>query len=227
MKTVWVLWGLWPETTSKFYMDLINFYCQKNPWNRPPILIWNIPMSNNIESKFLLTWEWIDKYLSYLVEWAKILEKWWVDFIVIPCNSIHYLIDDIRKSISIPIISIIDETINYIVNKKLSNIWIISSLFTSKSKIYENQFIKNKIDFIWLNNDEQRTIDNIILNLVSGDYTQNDKLLIINIINKLKERWAKNILLACTDLQILVNSMSEVPIYDTMNILTHSTINNM
>lgn len=64
---------------------------------RPPIIIYNVPLPYKIEEDFILNWFWIEQYLPYLIEAGLSLEKAWADFIVIPCNSVHILIDKLRE----------------------------------------------------------------------------------------------------------------------------------
>ena len=49
MKTVGIIGGLGPETTSEFYLDLV-FSCQKkDKTHRPSIIIASVPLSYSIE----------------------------------------------------------------------------------------------------------------------------------------------------------------------------------
>jgi len=97
MKTVGIIGGLGPETTSEFYLELI-FLCQKlNKVNRPPILIWNIPLPLKIEKELLIKDIGEKRYLPFLIEAAKILEKAGADFLVMPCNTMHIFIKEIRS----------------------------------------------------------------------------------------------------------------------------------
>ena len=54
-----------------------------------------------------------------MVKEAKRLEKTGVDFIVLPCNSLHVFIAKIRESVNIPILSIVEETVKYIKKKNI------------------------------------------------------------------------------------------------------------
>ena len=62
---------------------------------------------------------WFELILPFLVKEAKRLEKTGVDFIVLPCNSLHVFIAKIRESVNIPILSIVEETVKYIKKKNI------------------------------------------------------------------------------------------------------------
>jgi len=219
MKTVWILGWLWPETTANFYLRLNSI--SKNEKNRIPILIWNTSIDLEIEKEFLLNWNWIKKFLPFLKEGIKNLIKWGADFIVIPCNSVHWLIKELREYSTIPIISIIEETVKYIKKNNINNVWILSSWYTEKHKLYENILKKDSITIFKLNSEKQRRINELILKLVLNYYTDKDKNIIENYIQDLLKVWAEKILLWCTDLQILVNKSKNI--FDSMEILLVST----
>ena len=51
MKTVGIIGGLGPETTSEFYLDLV-FSCQKkDKTHRPSIIIASVPLPYKIEEE--------------------------------------------------------------------------------------------------------------------------------------------------------------------------------
>ncbi len=53
MKTVGIIGGLGPETTSKFYMRLIQKCYERDKSQRPGVLIWNVPLDLQIEQELL------------------------------------------------------------------------------------------------------------------------------------------------------------------------------
>ena len=51
--------------------------------------------------------------LPVMIKDAKMLEDDKCSFIVIPCNTAHYFYEEIQKSVNIPIINILEETVKY------------------------------------------------------------------------------------------------------------------
>jgi len=122
MKTVGIIGGLGPETTSEFYLEVVFGCYEQNKGARPPILIWNIPLNYEIEQNFLKNATGEEKYLPYLIAAAKKLEKGGADFIVMPCNSMHIFINEIRRAVKIPVLSIVEETAKFLKAKKIKRI---------------------------------------------------------------------------------------------------------
>src|SRR3989338_6037155 len=147
MKTVGIIGGLGPETTSEFYLDIV-FSCQKKERiARPPIIISNVPLPYQIEEDAIAKNIGIERCLPFLTQEAKRLEKAGADFIVMPCNSLHVFIEEIRKSVSVPVLSIIEETVKFLQNNSFHKIGIVSTSATIKNKLYENAFKQNDIEY--------------------------------------------------------------------------------
>lgn len=74
MKNIGIVGGLGPETTSKFYLELLYKSFQLKETQRPPILIWSIPMDYKTESDFILGDDKSLEYIEYLKEAVRRLE---------------------------------------------------------------------------------------------------------------------------------------------------------
>ncbi|MBI3305865.1 hypothetical protein HYZ82_01875 [Candidatus Nomurabacteria bacterium] len=75
MKTIGIIGGLGPETTSEFYLELI-FSCKKfNRVSYPPILINSIPLPFEVEKNAIAEGLGEEKCLPYLIDAAKSLEN--------------------------------------------------------------------------------------------------------------------------------------------------------
>jgi aspartate racemase len=224
MKTVGIIGGLGPETTSEFYLDII-FSCQKlSKTERPGILISSVPLPYQIEEDLILRNTGSERYIPYLTKEAQRLERAGSDFLVMPCNSLHVFIEDIRKSVSIPVLSIIEETVTFIKNNNYKRVGIISTSATIQNKLYENAFEKKGIDYVTPNDLQQAKMGKIILNLVSGLQKNQDREEIINIINSFEKEDVDCVALACTDLQLLIPKHPKLEIFDTMKILVEATV---
>ncbi len=221
MKTVGIIGGVGSETTADFYMEIISG-CQKIDHSaRPLVLISSIPIPYQIEKYAILHNEKLEAVLPYLVNEAKRLEKAGADFIVLPCNSLHLFVNEIRKEIQIPLLSIIEETVKYLSIEKINRIGILSTSVTNKHQLYDDELNKANIKFDRLSDTDQQEVDQIIYRIVKGKFTQVDETMLSACMNRYSD--CGSILLACTDLQILVENQHKMKVYDTMKILAEST----
>src|SRR3989344_3733038 len=228
MKTVGTIGGLGPETTSEFYLEII-FLCRKmNQDSYPPILIHSIPLPFDVEKKAIAEGIGEDKCLPYLIVAAKSLEKAGADFLVLPCNSLHIFIDDIRSAVKIPVLSILEETVKFLKNRKIKKIGVIATPITIKNKLYEKFLKRDKIKQVVPDSLQQARLGKLIHNLVANRYGNKDREALVKIIKDFSKKYrTEHIILACTDLQLLMPQNNNVKIYDTMKILADATVKNI
>lgn len=224
MKTVGIIGGLGPETTSEFYLDLV-FSCQKKDGTaRPPIIISSVPLPYKIEEDLILRSEGAERYVPFLTKEAQRLEKAGADFIVMPCNSLHVFIKEIRDAVNIPVLSIVEETVKFLKRENMNKVGIVSTSATIKNKLYENAFAENGIEYVTPNEFQQAKMGKFILNLVVGQQKNRDREELINIINDFENKGLDCVILACTDLQLLIPHHPTLKIFDTMKVFVDATV---
>lgn len=225
MKSVGIIGGLGPETTAEFYLEVI-FQCQKqNNVERPLIVISSVPLLLEIERDLIASNTGKERYIPFLVKEAKRLEASGVDFLVMPCNSLHVFIDEIRSAVGIPVLSIVEETRQYLQSKNYKRVGLISTSATVANSVYEHELEKSRIDFVTPNDLQRAQMDKIIQRLIEGQHLNNDRQLIQQVVNDLVDANVDSVALACTDLQLLLPSNDSVEVFDTMKVLATSTSN--
>ncbi len=225
MKTVGIIGGMGPETTAKFYLDVIFKAYKKNKSQRPSIIIWNIPLKYKIEKELIEKAKGEEKYLPYLVKAAKNLEKGGADFIVIPCNTVHVFIEQIKKEVKIPVLSILEETEKFFKNKNFKKIGLLATELSVRQKLYGNTFENSGITLVKPDKFEQKRLGKIINKLVTTKYAEKEKSGIFKIIWNLGKKDCDAIILACTDLQLAIKPKDmPMPVYDTMDLLVDATV---
>lgn len=224
MKTIGIIGGLGPETTSEFYLDLVFSCAQKDKTARPGIIISSVPLPYQIEEDLILRSEGMERYIPYLIAEAQRLEKAGADFLVMPCNSLHVFIKQIRDSVGIPVLSIVEETVKFLKRENMNKVGIVSTSATIKNKLYENAFAENAIEYLAPNGLQQAKMGKFILNLVLGQQKNRDREELISIINEFEGKGLDCVILACTDLQLLIPSHKNLNIFDTMKIFVDASV---
>ena len=227
MKTVGVIGGLGPETTSEFYLDLVFTSYKKSKKSRPAIIMSSVPLPYEIEEDLIMNNKGSERYIPFLVNEAIRLEKAGADFIVMPCNSLHVFIDRIRDAVGIPVLSIVEETVKFLKKNNFNKVGIVSTSATIKNRLYENAFHKNNIDYVTPDDFQQAKMGKFILNLVRGQQKNKDREELIEIINDFENKGVDCVALACTDLQLLIPKHPKLKIFDTMKILADATVNEL
>lgn len=224
MKTIGIIGGLGPETTSEFYLDVV-FSCQKKDRTaRPSVIIASVPLPYQIEEDAISKNIGIERCLPFLVSEAKRLEKAGADFIVMPCNSLHIFINNIRNAIKVPVLSIVEETVKFLKKNNFNKVGIVSTSATIENKLYENAFKKNGIGYETPDDFQQAKLGKFILNLVTGQQNSKDRDELIKIISDFENKNVDCVVLACTDLQLLIPKHPNLKIFDTMKIFADASV---
>jgi aspartate racemase len=221
-KIVGIIGGLGPESTSDFYLELNRIAQDKGCSHRPSIIIDSLPVNFSIEEGFIKNGTGKNEYLQWLLEAIKRLEKVKVDFIVIPCNTVHIFLDELRKATTIPILSITEETAKACASKNFKKVGVLGTKLTMDNKLYDRELEKLGIEIIKPTEGEQEIIDDIIHKIVLGKAAEKEEDILRDLLQRLVERGAEAIVLGCTDLQILIKN-PEVEVIDSMDTLAKAT----
>ncbi len=223
MKTIGIIGGLGPETSSKFYLEVILKSFQQNPIARPPILMWSVPIDYDVESDFINGSDRSKEYVALMVDAAQRLQAGGADFIVIPCNSVHIFINEVRSAVTIPVLSIIEVTIAFLKVQNISKVGLLATTASLQANLYQQPFAEEKITAIVPGAEDQSKMGVLINKLVREEYSDAQKEELLQIISHMAND-VNVILLACTDLQLLAPSFEGVTIFDTMEILVGTTV---
>jgi aspartate racemase len=220
MKTVGIIGGLGPQTTAIFYMQIVSLCAKKNSEKRPNILIANVPITSILEEKFINRSEGKREFCELLINTAKTLEKGGADFIILPCNTAHVFIDDIRNSVNVPVLSIIDESVKVLKSRGVQKIGLLATPATIRNKLFDE-----KVNLVKPNSFNQQKMGKIINNILRNQNVAKNKLELFEIIGTIAKK-SDALLLACTDLQLLIpeKKINGVKVFDTMQILADATV---
>jgi aspartate racemase len=224
MKIAGILGGFGTESTAKFQLEIVEIFRARKLKKRPPLLIWQAPIPINIERNLIINSRGISNFLPFLIDGTQRLKNGGADFIVLPCNTLHILLDNLRKTIDLPIINLIKETVERLNNKKVKRVGIVASQKIISSGLHQRCLQINDIEPILPTKSEQNLINKVINQVLANKNLKNVKEKLQSIIENLRDRGTKDVLLACTDLQQAVPEVKGVKIHDTLHILAEATV---
>lgn len=227
MRTVGIIGGLGPETTAEFYLRLVFSSQKMAAETRPPVLIYSVPLPYEVEQNAIKDGIGEERCLPLLIDAAQRLQGGGADFIVMPCNSLHSFIDQIRAAVHIPVLSIVETTTLFLRDRNITQVGIISTAITLRKGLYEDALAQYGIHQVIPAKSEQREIGEIIHNLVCNKKDDSDKKKLLAVIDGFRSRGVRHVILACTDLQLITPKRSALDIYDTMRILADATVKEM
>lgn len=217
-KTIGILGGMGAEATSDLYLKICKFYQDhlgaKQDRDFPPIMIYSVPIPDVVESL-----ENEELTLEMLQHAAQVLEKGGCDFIVVACNTVQFLLEPLRESVGIPIVGIAESAAEYLREKNLKRVGILSTETTIQKRIYDDVMGDIGVELIKPSVEDQAIITEVIMAQLSGKTTSVETERLVMIAEHLKSFGAEAVLLACTDLPLIIGQKNtRVPLVNCTEI---------
>lgn len=162
--------------------------------------------------------------LPYMVEDAMLLERYGADAIVIPCNTAHYFIEEIRKAVSLPVPSIITETAEHIKRCGYRRALILATRGTVFSRSYQDEL--DRLGIEWAVPDEagQKIVTDIIYGSVKRGKVP-DPGELYSVAEPMFASGCDCAILGCTELSVLKRQFSgDMRYVDSLEVLAATAI---
>ncbi|HNZ82318.1 MAG TPA: amino acid racemase [Sedimentibacter sp.] len=198
MKTIGIIGGMGPLATVHLFERIVLRTKAEKDQDHIRVLI---DSNTNIQDRTKAILGIGESPVKELVNSAKILENSGADFLIMPCNTAHYFIDEIKKNINIPFINMPDETVKYTYDKygKDALVGIMATDGTIKTKIYENYYAGLGIKTLVPIKTQGKIMEFIYDVIKKGNYDAGTDLF-FECVNELKDLGATAFLLGCTEL---------------------------
>lgn len=163
----------------------------------------------------------------HLVAVAQTLEKGGADFLLICANTAHKYVDEVQKTISIPIVHIVGPTAIAIQQRGITKIGLLGTSFTMEEDFYKGRLTQDfDLEVIIPSDKERQSIHTIIFEeLCCGILRKESKARYLEIIHQLGERGAQGIILGCTEIGLLVQQDdTQLPLFDTTRLHAEAAV---
>ena len=129
----------------------------------------------------------------------------------------HKVFDKIQQNINIPILHIAKSSAKALKQENIQKIGLLGTKYTMTQDFYKKVLIEENISVIIPSDEDIKIVNDIIFNeLCKGEIKQESKEKYLNIIKKLQEKGAKGVLLACTEIGLLISKNdTNIKIFDT------------
>lgn len=146
------------------------------------------------------------------------------ELLAMPCVTGHYFYKEIVNNVGIPMINMIEETAEYLQNKKIVKIGILATDGTIRSNLFQCAIENRGIKVIIPDEIEQQKIMDIIYKDIKAGRPANIKNF-EQVSEGLWQKGAEVILLACTELSLLKRDYQIGKGYlDTMEVLAAKAV---
>lgn len=190
----------------------------------PNIILHQLNFALTHQAQNLGRW---DKVEERLMESIEALEKAGVDFIIIPANTIHKVIDSLQARSTIPIISMLDVFSAACEQLKIKKIGIMGTRWTMADHLYFSVLKARNVEEIIPSNEDQKIIQDAIFEELIPKGQASDKTLsnLLKVVDRLKQQHCDGIALACTELPLVLNEKNcGLPVLDTTAILAEAAV---
>jgi len=224
-KVIGILGGMGSLATVDLFKKIVNLTPAKNDQEFIHIIIDNnskIPNRRN----FILKKSDIDP-TPFLQSTARNLETAGADFILVACNGAHFFLEKIQDSVKIPVMSIIEEAVDYTTKhmEKLNKIGLLASVSTLEGGLYHKSFGRYNIKVIIPSQEIQNNLMKMIDSVKAGTVPIDCKHKIQSIVKTMIKNGAQCILMSCTEIPVMLErGFIDVPLLDATWILARAAV---
>ncbi len=214
MRKLGIIGGMsWVSTAS--YYDRINRLVQKRsaPMVSPPLIIESLNFGDLCALHDAADWH---RAASILSESARRLEGAGAQGLIIGANSMHKVYDDVAASVAIPILHIADHVGLALKAAGLSTAALIGTRNVMTENFYRRRLVAHGIDLLPPKMENVELLDRIIYDeLMVGKVTRDAERTLKTIITGKAQEGAEAIVLACTELDLVVDVDANVlPVFE-------------
>jgi aspartate racemase len=157
---------------------------------------------------------------SLLIGSARMLEQSGAELLLIGANTPHFLAPQVQESIGIPLIHIVDSTIDKIREKNLTVVALLGTKFTMEQGFFIEKLTLQGMS-VHVPEPEERDFihDTIFSELFYAVINPATKEKFLKIIDGLVSKGAQGIILGCTEIPLLIHQQDcSIPVFDTTKI---------
>ncbi len=162
--------------------------------------------------------------LDVMKDEAKKLVSYGADLISIPCNTAHYFYDELARSVDVPIVNIIRETVAYIKRTGVPKAGILATDGTVKSGAYEHMCEEFSLGYAAPDSEHQKLLMEIIYDEIKqGKSADMEKF--GRVCEHMRAKGCKKLVLGCTELSLIAKKHSLGDEFvDSLEVLALKTI---
>ena len=202
--------------STRAYYERINKEIQRssNFLASAPLLIESLDYSLIAKAKQADDW---DQVASLILESARRLESAGAEGMIIAANTMHKVYDRVVEGISIPVLHIADSVGAAMKESGCDSAAVLGTRYIMTESFYRQRLVSHGVDLLPPDPNDVELVDGIIYKeLMLGRVTRSAERALKTIITNKDKEGAKAIVLACTELELVVDTDANVlPVFDS------------
>ena len=214
-KVIGLIGGMSWESTITYY-QVINETVKEalGGLHSAKILLYSVDFAEIEACQSSGDWE---KSAAILTKAAKNLEQSGADVIVICTNTMHKIVPQMEKELTIPILHIAEATADSLLRQGIQKIALLGTKYTMTQDFYKDVLTQKGLETLVPNAADIELVNDVIYQeLCLGLVLEESRTQYQRIIQELKDRGAEADILGCTEIGLLIKPEdSSLPVFDT------------
>lgn len=226
MKKIGILGGMSPEASLEYYRLFISRAKEREREGKyPELIIYNLnfedfckPLSEGKDGQVVNLLR--DKLVS--------LEKAGADLALMASNTPHMYYEELKKEVSIPLLSIVESTADVASVKGFERVGLLGTQFTMTGDFYRRTFEKRGMEILVPEKSEQEYVhEKIMTELVNGKILEDTKRKLVAITREMRRsKGIEATILGCTELPLILSEQETgFPVLNTTEIHVDAAYN--
>lgn len=224
-KIVGILGGMGPESTADLFLRIIRATPAETEQDHLRVIIDNNPKVPN-RTEALISGDTAPA-ISMLTATARNLERAGAQLIGIPCNTAHAFLPDIRGSVGVPVLDMIDETARR-VRLDFGGSTVVGLLATDgtlRTRLHHQALERHGLEVVTPGRDAQRTVMEVIGEVKLGGVPADGLEKLAPAIEDVAGRGATAIVAGCTEISLVLSAQPPpLPWIDPLQVLAERLV---
>ena len=215
MKRIGILGGMSPESTTLYYEHITRTYtAQHGDYAYPEILIYSVNFQKFVDWQRNGQWHEAAREMAGALERLRLAGA---DFGLIATNTMHFVFDEVQRAVRMPLLSIVDATVEAILGAGLKSVGLLGTVFTMRERFFLDGLERAGIAALVPEPDDRLRVHEVIFQeLCRGEIRPDSRRLFLEIIEGLRSRGAQGIILGCTENPLLLQPQHcDLPLFNT------------
>ena len=226
-KTIGILGGMGPEATLDCFAKIIKSTPAKKDQDHLRVIIDSNPKVPDRPAAISGEGE---SPVPALVQGCRCLQLAGADFVIIPCVAAHFFLEEMRRQIELPILSIFDAVTETIVHDhpRIRTIGLLAITATISSGLFQNRLAADEIKCIVPDDTHQSRVMAAVADLKKTRPARSRSQMTADLIaaaDHLISNGAQGIIAGCTEIPLaLKQEHVSIPYFDALTILARAAV---
>jgi aspartate racemase len=226
-KTIGILGGMGPEATLDCFAKIIKSTPAKTDQEHLRVIVDSNPKVPDRNAAIIAEGE---SPVPILVAGCRALQQAGADFIIMPCVSAHFFLDEIQQQIALPILSIFDVVSQAIISDhpQIKTVGLMGTTGTINGGLFQKRLAADGIKTIVADESHQSKVMEAIYDIKNSLPARSRAQITSDLVaaaERLISNGARGIVAGCTEIPLALKQRHlSVPYFDALTILARAAI---